>query len=128
LRIAEIINDYNPHLELVWIPPAARKELDEEFPFAVRYNHTPGVFDPQSSYIVIQLKEHEVDHRAIERIFLADNTKNDVLARIETEENVRRLIEYKKQMEEAEERQEFMTSVFRSPKSVYRHDGVEYRE
>jgi hypothetical protein len=123
LRIAEIIHDYNPQLELVWIPPEDRKELDTEYPFAVRCNPDDG-----KSYIMMQLKEHEVDHRVLERIFLNDNTKNDVLARLEAEEAAIYAIKLKKQMEEAEERREFLASIFKSPKSVYRHDGVEYRE
>jgi hypothetical protein len=127
LRIAEIIYDYNPHLELVWIPSEARKENDKDYPFAVRCNPT-GEYHADSSYIVFQLREDEVDHRVLSRLWLSDNTKHDVLARIEAEENAIRAVEYKKEMEEAEERRELMTSIFKSPKSVYRHNGIEYRE
>lgn len=127
LRIAEIIYDYNPNLELVWIPPENRKENDTELPFAVRFNPTGEPGGP-GSYIVFQLKEDEVDHRVLQRLFEADNSKTDVLGALESKEAALRLIEMKKAMDEAAERKEFTQAVLKSPKSVYRHGGVEYRE
>lgn len=122
LRIAEIIKDYNPDLELAWIPPENRLVDDKELPFAVICRPPGG-----KPYVVFQLAEDEVDHRVLQRIFEADGTKNDVLASLEKKEAALKLIEMKKQMEAAEERREFAASVFKSPKSVYRHNGREYR-
>jgi hypothetical protein len=123
LRIAEILQDYNPTLDLVWIPPEDRRVDDTELPFAVRCTPSNGA----KPYIVFQLREDEVDHRVLERVFEADTSRNDVLSMLERREAALRLVEMKRKMDEAEERKEFVKSVFSSRKSVYKHNGVEYR-
>lgn len=123
LRIAEILQDYNPQLDLVWIPPENRLPEDGNRVFAVRC--TPS--DGRKPYIVFQLAEDEVDHRVIERVFEQDSHKNDFLSTLERREAALRLVEYKRKMDEAEERREFVAAVYGSRKSVYRHNGVEYR-
>lgn len=100
-RIAALIQDYDPRLELAWIPPEQR-EVNEAHPFAVLYNNPNGMQE-----IVFRLKENEIDHRVIKRLWENDsNTGTNVLDQIEAEENARRAVELKRQMDEAEERQE----------------------
>lgn len=122
LRIAEILHDYNPQLDLVWIPPEARLPEDKDLFYAVRC--TPS--DGRKPYIVFQLRESEIDHRVLERVFESDTSKNDVLSTLERREAALRLVEMKRQMDEAEERRAFVKSVFSSRKSTYKHNGVTY--
>ena len=43
-------------------------------------------------------------------------------------DTARRAIELKRKMEEREEQAELAKSILKSPLSVFRHDGKEYRE
>jgi hypothetical protein len=122
LRIAEILKDYNPQLDLVWIPPEDRLPEDRGMTFAVRCTPENG-----KPYLLFQLREDEVDHRVLERVFERDGSKGDFLTVLERREAALKLVEMKRQMDEAEERQAFVASVYGSRKSVYRHNGVEYR-
>jgi hypothetical protein len=122
LRIAEIIHDYNPTLRLAWIPPENRLVDDTELPFAVMCDPANGA----PSYVVFQLREDEVDHRVLERIFESDTHRTDVLSRLERQETARQLIKMKEEMDRRDEAREFAHSVFKSPKSTYKHNGVTY--
>ena len=117
-RIAEIINDYDPNLELRWIPPADRTVLDRE-PFAI--------WNTQFDYLVGTFREDEMDHRIIAHLFSINNANGSVLDRLEREEAARQALALKEQMDQQEEERAFMKSVIKSNKSVYRHNGVEYR-
>jgi ribosomal protein S28E/S33 len=119
MRIAEIIQDYDPYLELIWIPPNQRDHNDT-FPFAVRHN-PPG----KESYIVFKLRETEVDHRVLARLFRGDNSKGDILSVIESEEAARRLLEMKKQKDEMEEARELAAWAVKA-KPGAKHNGVRF--
>ena len=99
-RIASVIKDYDPNLELAWIPPENR-EPEDIYPFAVLANNADG-----TQSVVFRLKDDEIDHRIIARLWEADNKNGNVLDRIEASENARRLVDMKRQMDEIEERHE----------------------
>ena len=108
-RIAEIIHDYQNDLELAWVPPKSR-ELNEAYPFAVI--HRPEGSEP---YVVMRLKEDEVDHRVLSRLWKNDNTKHDVLGDIEREENAARVVMMKMQQEIDEEANELAAFMVKAP-------------
>ena len=123
-RIAEIIKDYNPELELVWIPPD-RRDPEDVKPFAVVHNQKDG-----SQYPVMFLSEDEMDHRVLKRIFLSDMTKarpQDVMNEIEAEEAAKRIMAAKEQEDIAAEKRDFAMSLLRSNKNWYHHNGKVYR-
>lgn len=117
-RIAEIVQDFNPYLELVWIPPENRKENDDTPPFAI-LDRTPG----KKPYIVFTIKEDELDERVIAKLFQGDLAHNDVLGRLEAQERAAQVLKYKEQMDKAAERQDFVKSVVGSGKHSFRHNG-----
>jgi hypothetical protein len=119
-RIAEIIHDYDPSLELAWIPPSERNANDD-FPFAVLHRTPGGVVD----YIVFKLRESEVNHTVLTRLWENDTTKNDVLGIIERDEAARNLVEMKKQMDEAEEARELATWALKARPGA-KHNGVRF--
>lgn len=116
--LSEIIQDFNPYLQLVWVPPEHRKGDDDIPPFAVM-DTTPG----KKPYIVFTLKENELDHRVLQRLFEADLAEHDVLGRLEAAERARDLVTLKTKMEAAEERKDFIESVVGSGIHYYRHNG-----
>ena len=110
LRIAQIIHDYDPNLELAWIPPEKR-EMNTEFPFAVLYNN------PQSGLqeIVMRLRETEVDHRVLARLWGSDAKNVDVLTAIEKEEAARKAVEMLRKEDEEAERREMAAWMIKAP-------------
>ena len=118
LRIAEIINDYDPRLELAWVPPNVRT-LNEEHPYAVIYNDPSGRRD-----VVMRLRETELDHRVLARLWETDTASgNNILSTIEAEEAARQAIELKKQQEDLEEKRELAAWMVKAPVGA-RHNGI----
>lgn len=118
-RIAELIKEYEPSLELAWVPPENRT-LNEEFPFAV-IHRVQGV----EPYVVMRLRENEVDHRVLARLYAADNSRGNVLSDIELEEKARRQVAARKAEEELAEAHEMAAWAIRS-KAGSKHNGVRY--
>jgi len=107
MRIAEIIRDYNPDLALGWIPPELRRDASE---------HCWAVFEKG----VVVATFEECDERILEHLWLHDNAKHDVLARLDAHNRAVEVINLKKQMEESEMRQDLVASVLKSPLHWYK--------
>jgi hypothetical protein len=120
-RIQDIIQDYEPTLELAWIPPKSRTFEDNATPFAVI--HRP-VGKPE--YIVMLLREDEVNETLLARLWTNDNTKHNVLSQVEAMDAARKAVRLKEQMDAAELRNDITSHIIHSPKVAYRHDGVKY--
>lgn len=116
-RIAEIIADYDPDLQLLWIPPANREPGDA--PFAVL--HSPAGKPP---YVVCYADD--CDERLLARVFSMDSAKQDIWSEIEKSEAAREAIKLKRDMDEAEERKDLVEHIIKSPKATYKHDGIVY--
>lgn len=121
-RIAEIINDYEPNLSLVWIPYGDRIPEDRDKEFAVLHN-APG----REPYIVFYCKEYEVDERLLAKLWAADNNVSNVLNTLEIHNAAIEAVKLKEKMDAEQERAELAESIWKSPKSVYKHNGVKYR-
>lgn len=119
-RIAQIIHDYDPTLALSWVPPQNR-ELNEEFPFAVIGTTANG-----EKYIALRIRESEMDHRVLERLWTADNAKGDPLSVMDAKNAALEAIELQKRMEEIEEQQELAAWMIAAPSGA-RHNGVVLR-
>lgn len=120
IRIAQIIQDFDPELFLVFIPPSKRDRNDpNEKPFALA--HMP---ENKPSYIVSYFDD--CDERILEFAFMNDTRRHDVLARLEAHDAAVQAIKLKKLMEEEEMKQDLVASIVRSPKHQYRHNGVIY--
>lgn len=116
-RIAQVIHDYDPTLELAWITPEAR-QLNEKYPFAVI--HRPDNAPP---YTVMRLQETEVDHRVVARLWGADNNNGNVLSAIEADEAARRALEMLRREEETLEAKEKAAWAIKAPSGATM-DGI----
>ena len=116
-RIAQVIHDYDETLELAWVPPENR-ELNEQYPYAVI--HRPADAPP---YIVMRIRETELDHRIIARLWANDNKNGNVLDKIETEEAALRALELLKQEEAIEEAREKAAWMVKAPVGA-KIDGI----
>lgn len=117
-RIAEIIKDYEPTLELAWIPPDKRNPGDK--PFAVIHRPLGG-----QPYIVCYADE--ADERLLGRVFSMDQAAGNPLAAMDAHNAAIKAVELKKQQEEMDEAHDLAASVLRSPLNVYKHNGVVFR-
>ena len=121
-RIAEIIQDLDPTLELAYIPEDRRSVYDKH-PFAVIHRPTDG----RPPYIAMTMPENEVDERVIAKLIKRDTHKGAVLDEIEAQENALRLVQAKAQMDEMDEKRDFAHSVLKSNLHTFRHNGQVYR-
>jgi hypothetical protein len=121
-HVAELINDYEPTLFLVWIPPDKRA-FNEEFPFAIL--HRP---EGHPEYIVRKVRENEVNADLIAWIWMNDQARGgkDVLSRVQAMEDAREAMKLKKQAEQAEANGDLAMSILKG-KNYYRHNGRIYR-
>lgn len=119
-QIAEIIHDYDKHLQLAWIPPEQRN--DKTPPFAVLETSGDGQVN-----IVFTIKENELDHRVLARLFAGDTHNKDVMAMLESDEAARKALELKKKMEIAEERRDIISTIVKSPLHTFRHNGHKFQ-
>lgn len=121
--IASIIQDYNPELHLVWIRPNDRTTPEERtHPFAIM--HIPDGGEP---YIVMKIKETELDQRVLAKLFEADQAKGDPLAKINAANQAAKALQAYQQAAEMEELADFHASLLKSPLHTFRHDGKVYR-
>lgn len=119
-RIAEIIKDYDPNLELAWIPPDERTAFDRQ-PFAIIHNSPSG-----GRYIVGYFSEDQMNHKIIAHLFKINNANHNVLTELEAEEAAIKALEYKTLMDEQAEREDFAKSLIKTRKHSYRHNGKVY--
>ena len=118
-RVAEILQDYNPYLELRFIPVDKRTAFDSK-PFAVWHCPPDG-----PEYMIMAVKEDRVDHRLLADIFKQDNSRQDVLAHIEADERAAEIYRLKEEMDAREAAMEFTEWAVRQDRRV-KHNGVTY--
>lgn len=119
-RIAEILRDYDPTLELLYLPPHSRSALDTK-PFAV-------VCRPPNARPYYVLFAEDADERLLARVFAADNRDKSVLGEMEKMNAAKELIMMKEQMDAMNEAHALAASIFRSRKIHYKHGGVDFGE
>jgi hypothetical protein len=113
-RIAEIVNDYDQDLYLLFIPPARREPGDH--PYAVM--HQP---EGKAPYIAAYFDE--CDERILEHLFLNDTRRHDMMAKIEAQELAQQLVDAKRREDIAAEKADMAKSMWRSPLHSYKHNG-----
>lgn len=118
-RMAEVLQDLNPNLSLAFIPQRDRQAGDTK-PFAI-VEARPG-FEPQ---IIRYLSIQEMDNPSQILAWcaagdLVRNRPQDVLARIEREENMAELMELKRREDELEDILDMGAFVGRTPLNKYR--------
>lgn len=120
-RIVEIINDLDPNIKVKWIPADVRGPNEPAFAL---FECAPN----RPEYIMFYVNtEAEFDERVIERILSIDGVRNPLsLESIDKKNAAVKLVQLKKQMEELEASHELAASIYKSPKTRYKHDGVTY--
>lgn len=118
IRINEILTDYDPTLQLQWIPADKRSERDLAFRV---------VCFPLGKAPYLVCTAEEADERLLTKIFEADQrTSPNKLSYIENFNNAKELLNAKKDKEARQEDHELAASILRSNRSNYRHGGVNF--
>ena len=118
-RAAEVLQDYDPNLQLQWIPPGQRGPEDKAFRVV---DVSPG----RPNYVVCFADE--CDERLLARVFQADQQRNgnNALTYLDNHNAAVELMQKKKHMEQRMEDHELTYSVLRSNKIHYRHNGIDF--
>lgn len=98
-RLARVVEDYDPQFELRWIPPEHRTDPED-------VSKCFAVFDVLTNTPVFFAGELDTPESILARLFDSDNKHGNVLERIDVHNAAVRALELKKEMDEAEERQE----------------------
>jgi hypothetical protein len=105
-RLARLIKDYDPDLELRWIPPAMRTREDKK-PYCVVH------FNPQNGkeYIVLHASELDTPEQILAKLWGADAKNGDVLKNLDIQNDAAEALKMKERrdlMEEANSQAEFL--------------------
>lgn len=112
IRINEVLQDYDPNLQLQWIPPNERSQRDAAF----RVVH----FQPGRPPYLVCIAD-EADERLLARVFEADQRSSpNRLSYIDNYNNALELTRMKEAAAQREEDHELAASVIRNTKSYYR--------
>lgn len=114
-RIVEAIHDYEPALEVKWIPEHKRKEGDAAF--AIIYN-PPGA-DP---YILFYVpKEEDFDERVLRKIIINDQRNGKTsISDLEAWEESQRLLKKQEYLDQLEEAHDIAAHILKSPLNTYK--------
>lgn len=116
-RLAELVQNYDPYLELRWIPPEHRTK-DDKKPYVI--------IDTRIEKPVLFADELEQPHEILARVMEADNKYGNVLDRLElrnTALEMFRLQEHNEKLAEASDKALFMV---KSPINFLKMDGKKW--
>jgi hypothetical protein len=101
-RLAEIVKDYDPYLELRWIPPGQREsDAEKKNPYCI--------IDTRSNYIVMFASERDTPQSILARLFTADNKHGSVLDRLDAENAAAEAFRMKAMIDDEEMKKDFVS-------------------
>lgn len=106
--LARILQEYDPNLELGWIPPDKRT-TDEKYPFAILENRDG------KKYIVTYVSESQEPYQVLGHIISIDNRNEIIINRLEAEDAARKLLDQQKFNDSLAEGHEKATFLIASP-------------
>lgn len=120
-RIAELIRDYDHHIDVRWIRPADR--APDEPAFALVYVNTDG-----SEYVIFYVQDEEAwDEGVLARLYEIDAEKQgSIIDKVDAMNAAARKVQEATYQEQMEEAKDFAYSVLHSKKHRYKHNGVVY--
>ncbi len=119
-RIVELIREYDHRLDVKWVPPDRRAPDDPAFAITERLG------DGREVVAFYVDNEESFNENVLTRIYMGDNTKHDVQARITAQNAAVTRVSQLRAREENQQFAEFIGSMIRSHKSYYRHGGKTY--
>jgi hypothetical protein len=118
-RLCELINQYDPTMHLVWVPPENRQEGDSH-PFGILHE-LPG--KPAQIIFTLTEVDMEIPHKVLARVAENDLRTHDVFKRLDLEAQAERVWLAAKREEELAEKNDFRKSILKSPLHTFQHKG-----
>jgi hypothetical protein len=121
-RIIDIIRDYDPMLEVKWLPRDKRIDGADVF----------QIVDNRINQVAFTVKdEASFDESVLARIFEADMSRSNngpltVLDKMDALNAATKLLKLKTKTEEDDERNEKVVAILKSPLNTYKHAGYRY--
>lgn len=121
-RIVEIIKEYDPMLEVRWLPRDKRIDGADAF----------QIVDNRINRVAFSVKdEASFDETVLARIFESDmaahsNSPLTMGQKIDALNTATKLLKLKTQNEEDEDRNDKITTILKSPMNAYTHDGYRF--
>lgn len=120
-RLAEIIQDYDEDMELVWIPPDKRTDpMDDRRAFAI-VDNVQGL----EPYVIMYIDINDDPKKVLAKLFENDVRRHSpeaVINRIDMANAAAELFRKKQQMEIAEEQADKIRFLFSSPLNYVKLD------
>lgn len=116
-RVVEAIRDYDPNLDVRWMPPSHRGPDDNAFMIV----HT---MPDGSAHVVMYVKnEEDMDERVLGRIYAADKQGNAVMNEIDAMDRAAKELKDRRFRESMEEAADLSRSMLRSGLHTFNHNG-----
>lgn len=113
-RLARNIQEYDPALELRWIPPANRTREDKK-PYCI--------VDTRTETIVLHASELDTPAEILTRLYLADDKNGNVLDRIEAHNLAQRNLQMQEWNDQREEMMDQAKFLLFTPLHWVRYGG-----
>jgi hypothetical protein len=117
-RLAEVVHDYDPMYELRWIPPEHRSTPDD-----IQNCYAVVEVNPFGEFVVFYAGPHNTAEEILTALFMGDNKHGNVLDRIDAHNNAVRAMKLKQEMDEAEERKDYMAWLIGTKQNYIRLSG-----
>lgn len=118
-RLAEVVNDYDHHLFLEWIPPERQFDLDDK-------RKCFRILDDRTNTIVLYADSLSNPPDILARLWSMDSKHGNVLARMDTHNAAVEALKLKEKIDESEKIQDFVAFIAKNTKSRWEHDGKIY--
>lgn len=115
-RLSEIIEDYDPYLELQFIPPEKRETLLDK-------KQCYRIVDTRNKKIVLFANELDTPVDILTRLWDMDSNRGNVLKRVNARNAAVQAFKLKEQIDAREAAKDFAGWVFKNEKNVWIHEG-----
>ncbi len=116
-RLAELVQNYDPYLELRWIPPEHRTK-DDKKPYVI--------IDTRIEHPVLFADELEKPHEILARVMQADNKHGSVLDRLELRNTALEMFRLQEQNDRLAEASEQALFMVKSPINYLKMNGKKW--
>ena len=124
-RTIEVIQNYDWHLCVKWVPRDRRAPGDAAF--AIMYSQTGNFDAPDYIVMYVETEEDMVNSdEVLRRLTGADNRNGSVEQATEAANRLVRERQQQQYEDAIAEANELAAAIWKSPKSTYKHNGVKY--
>lgn len=115
-RLAEVINEYDHHLFLEWVPPEKQQLLTDK-------SKVFRIVDDRNNKIVLYADSLSNPQDILARLWSMDSSRGNVLARLDARNAAIEALRLKEKLEELEEAKNFSAFVLGNEKNYWVHEG-----